>query len=69
MARTSITITLELDRTLDGTVSSPSGSARLADGTSRKFQGWLGLAETIDLLARTPTKVNSNDTSKAGEKP
>lgn len=47
MARTSITIVLELDETAD----TPVGVARLPDGTSRTFHGWLGLAEAIDSLA------------------
>ena len=44
---TSITIVLELD----GTGDRPFGIARLADGTSRTFHGWLGLVEAIDALA------------------
>jgi hypothetical protein len=47
MARTSITIDLEFDETVD----SPLGIARLPDGTSRTFHGWLALAEAIDALA------------------
>jgi hypothetical protein len=47
VARTSITIVLELDDTSD----TPVGSARLPDGTCRTFHGWLGLAEAIDSLA------------------
>lgn len=61
MARTSITLVLELDETMD----SPAGSARLPDGTSRKFHGWLGLTEAIDSLARRASnrlKENSSDT-------
>lgn len=50
MARTSITIVLELDEAMD----SPSGSARLPGGTTREFHGWLGLTEAIDSLVRTP---------------
>jgi hypothetical protein len=46
MARTSITIDLELDDT-----DSPVGAARLADGTCLTFHGWLALAEAIDSLA------------------
>jgi hypothetical protein len=49
MAATSITIVLELDETTD----SPFGSARLPDGRSREFHGWLGLAKAIDALAGT----------------
>ena len=48
MARTSITIVLELDETSDH----PAGSARLPDGPPRRFHGWLGLAEALDTLAR-----------------
>jgi len=50
MARTTITIVLELDESTD----CPCGSARLQDGTSREFYGWLGLAAALDLLARPP---------------
>ena len=50
MARTTITIVLELDEPTDH----PSGSARLPDGTAREFHGWLGLAAALDSLARTP---------------
>lgn len=47
MARTGITIVLELDDSAD----TPVGTARLPDGTCRPFHGWLGLAEAIDSLA------------------
>jgi len=47
MARTTITIVLELDEATD----CPSGSARLPDGTARTFHGWLGLAAALDSLA------------------
>jgi len=50
MARTSITIVLELDESTD----CPSGCARFPDGTTREFHGWLGLAEAIDVLRRPP---------------
>lgn len=69
MARTSITIILELDQALDETVTSPAGSARLPDGPGRRFMGWLGLAEAIDTLARTPLGVLPTDTSQARETP
>jgi hypothetical protein len=46
MARTSITIVLELDPAAD----IPAGSARLPGETPRRFHGWLGLAEAIDSL-------------------
>jgi len=46
--RTSITIVIDLDETTD----TPSGSARLPDGTAREFHGWIGLAEAIDVLTR-----------------
>ncbi len=49
-ARTSITIVVDLDEATD----TPSGSARLPDGTAREFHGWIGLAEAIDALARIP---------------
>jgi hypothetical protein len=57
MAHTTITIVLELD----GTRDSPSGCARLPDGRAREFHGWLGLAEAIDALARTPVSVPPTD--------
>jgi hypothetical protein len=57
MARRSITIVLELDEATD----SPSGCARLPDGTTRDFHGWLGLAEVIDALGRPPTDVIAAD--------
>ena len=44
MAYTTLTIVLELEAAVD----SPTGTARLPDGTSRTFHGWLGLAEAID---------------------
>jgi len=50
MAHRSITIVLELDEAAD----SPSGSARLPDGTTRDFHGWLGLADVITALGRPP---------------
>jgi hypothetical protein len=59
MADTSITIDLELQ--LDEAADCPSGSARLPDGTSRDFHGWLGLAEAIGALARTYTSVSHVD--------
>ena len=59
MARTSITIVLELDEATD----SPSGSARLADGTTREFHGWLGLAAAIESLARMSASATPADTS------
>jgi hypothetical protein len=60
MARPSITIDLELDET----TGSPSGSARLPDGTVREFHGWLGLAEAVDSLARTPDTSRSLETDE-----
>ena len=54
MARPSITIVLELDETTDV----PSGSARLPDGTTREFHGWIGLAEAIGVLGRPPERSN-----------
>lgn len=53
MARTTITIVLELDESTE----CPSGSARLPDGTARKFHGWLGLAAALDSLARSAAGV------------
>src|SRR5262245_3562708 len=47
--RTTITIVLGLDESTE----SPSGSARLPDGTAREFHGWLGLAAALDSLSRT----------------
>jgi hypothetical protein len=46
MARTSITIVLELDPAAEV----PAGSARLPGQAPRRFHGWLGLAEAIDAL-------------------
>jgi hypothetical protein len=48
MTRTSITIVLELDLTMD----SPAGRASTPGGPSREFHGWLGLTEAIDALGR-----------------
>lgn len=61
MARTSITIDLEFDETID----SPSGTARLADGTCRTFHGWLALGEAIDALAArsAPDDTTAPDTA------
>ena len=50
MPQTTVTIVLELDQSAD----CPSGRARLRDGTTREFHGWLGLAAALDSLARTP---------------
>ena len=68
MARTSITIDLEFDEAVD----SPLGTARLPDGTSRTFHGWLALAEAIDALAATslshgPTAHGASRESNAGD--
>lgn len=60
MARTSITIVLELDPATD----IPAGSARLPGGTARRFHGWLGLAEAIDGL--TGMSARSDATSMFG---
>lgn len=49
MARTQIALDLELDETGD----CPVGTARLPDGTSRAFQGWLELAQAIDAFTAT----------------
>jgi hypothetical protein len=57
MARTSITIVLELDDETD----SPAGSALLPDGTSREFHGWLALTEAIDALVRTDAGATPAD--------
>jgi hypothetical protein len=65
MARTSITITLEIDEATD----SPSGCARLQDGTAREFHGWLGLAAAIDSLARAVVSATATDTSTDKETP
>jgi hypothetical protein len=46
MARTSISIELDLD----GPADSPAGTAALANGTVRTFHGWLGLTEAIVAL-------------------
>ena len=60
---TSITIVLELDETTD----SPSGCARLPDGTTREFHGWLGLAEAIGVLGRPPEAVEPNPIRKENQ--
>lgn len=65
MARTSITIVLELDET----TGTPSGRARLGDGTAREFHGWLGLTEAIDALARTSAGAGPSDTANGKENP
>jgi hypothetical protein len=65
VARTRITIVLELDETTDG----PAGCARLADGTVHEFHGWLALAAVIDSLARTPAGATPSDTSNGMETP
>ena len=65
MPRKRITIVLELDQADD----SPSGRARLADGTARRFYGWIGLGEAIDSLARTAATVTPPNTSKGKESP
>ena len=63
MARTQIAIDLELDETAD----CPVGTARLPDGTSRAFHGWLELAQAIDAFTAgngptTPSPANGRDT-------
>jgi hypothetical protein len=73
VARTRITIVLELDETSDG----PVGSAHLPDGTAHEFHGWLALAAIIDSLgrvARGPSPAHtsahtSDDTSDERETP
>lgn len=65
MARTSITIVLELEET----VGSPAGSAHLPDGTCRTFHGWLGLAETIDSLAGMYAKSAARSSASRRAKP
>jgi len=65
MTRTSITIVLELDQTVDAL----TGTARRADGTRRTFHGWLGLAEAIDVLvdlSRTSGATPPADQRPAG---
>jgi hypothetical protein len=59
MARTSIATALEFEKTFD----SPVGTARLPDGTSRTFHGWLGLAEVADAFAAMPTTGGAPATS------
>jgi hypothetical protein len=61
MARTSITIVLELDESADV----PVGRARLPDGTFRTFHGWLGLTEVIDSLGGI--RVRSDATSPGAQ--
>lgn len=65
MARTSITIVLELDETA---ADSPSGCARAEDGRSRDFHGWLGLTEAIDALVQPPDR-SPTDTSNGKDTP
>jgi hypothetical protein len=65
MTRTSITIVLEIDASDD----SPAGSARLPDGTSRVFRGWLGLAAAIDLLAGMSARHDASTTVNASRAP
>jgi hypothetical protein len=60
MARTSITIVLELDPAADV----PAGTARLPREAARRFHGWLGLAEAIDAL--TGISARSDATSIFG---
>ena len=63
MARTSVTIVLDVDHIED----CPSGTARLLEGPARSFHGWLGLAEAIDALVRTQTSVGHVDREPATE--
>lgn len=65
MARTSITIVLELDEASD----LPAGSACLPDGTSREFHGWIGLTEAIDSLTRLAMSVTASGPSNRKETP
>ena len=65
MARTSVTIVLELDQTTD----IPMGHARVPGGPDREFHGWLGLAEAIDSLARTHECVSHPEPANERETP
>ena len=65
MARTSVTIVLELDETTD----TPVGRAHVPGGPSREFHGWIGLAEAIDSLARTSVGVSQSEPSHERETP
>ena len=65
VARTRITIVLELDETTDG----PAGYARLPDGTVHEFHGWLALAAAIDSLVRTPAGATPADRSDEKDTP
>lgn len=65
MARTSVTIVLELDETAD----TPVGRAHVLGGPSREFHGWIGLAEAIDSLARTHEGVGHCETPHERETP
>ena len=65
VARTSVTIVLELDATTD----IPVGRARVPDGPSREFHGWIALAEAIDSLSRTDDGVGQVETSLERETP
>ena len=46
MSTATIVIVLDLDAAFD----CPRGTAIAADGASRDFHGWLGLASTIEVL-------------------
>ena len=65
VARTSITIVLELDEATDR----PAGSARLLGGQPRMFHGWLGLAEAIDTLARVGSDGGASEHSSKADLP
>jgi hypothetical protein len=65
MARASVTIVLELDEMTD----TPVGRAHVPGGPSREFHGWIGLAEAIDALARTPEGVSQSERSQERETP
>lgn len=64
VARTSITIVLELDEATD----TPAGHARVPGGACRAFHGWIGLAEAIDALAR-PAQAGDSEPSDESETP
>jgi hypothetical protein len=65
MARTSVTIVLELDEMTD----TPVGRARVPGGPDREFHGWIGLAEAIDALARTHEGVGHPETTRERKTP
>ena len=65
VARTRITVVLELEQTPEG----PAGCVRLPDGTAHEFHGWLALAAAVDSLALTPASATPSDAISEQETP